>query len=72
MSSTPGRELRQYFGSESADIEGSNNMAGLKNEAVDALLAKIEQAETRQELETAAQSARPRVAFSAFLGAAMV
>nr|WP_306734848.1 extracellular solute-binding protein [Marimonas arenosa] len=50
MSFTPGVELRQIFGSQSADLEGSANLMGLKNEAVDALIEKIIAAKTREEL----------------------
>jgi microcin C transport system substrate-binding protein len=53
MSLTPGIELRDIFGSETADIQGSSNLNGLKNPAIDALLEKVEQAKTRQELNTA-------------------
>jgi len=53
MSLTPGIELRGIFGGETADVKGSRNLTGLKNPAVDALIAKVEQAETREELNTA-------------------
>jgi microcin C transport system substrate-binding protein len=52
MSLSPGAELRQIFGSQAADLEGSANMLGLKNEAVDALIEKIIQAKSRDELTT--------------------
>lgn len=50
MSFTPGVELRQIFGSQAADLEGSANLMGLKNEAVDELIARIIAAKTREEL----------------------
>jgi microcin C transport system substrate-binding protein len=42
----------QFFSTESADIEGSWNMSGLKNAAVDALLARIPAVRSRDELIT--------------------
>jgi microcin C transport system substrate-binding protein len=56
MSLTPGIELRGIFGSEAADTDGSNNIAGLKNPAVDALIAKIEGATSREDLNTAVRA----------------
>lgn len=50
---TPGTELLDRFSSRAADIEGSNNIIGLKNPAVDALLDRIVRADTRPELATA-------------------
>lgn len=51
-SESPGTELLERFGSKSADIEGSGNVLGLKNPAVDALLDKVVSASTRPELVT--------------------
>ncbi len=48
----PGTELRQYFGSETAD-ESVFNRGGLKSEAVDAVIEHVIAAENRRELETA-------------------
>jgi microcin C transport system substrate-binding protein len=53
MSQTPGIELRGIFGSEAADAEGSNNIAGVRNEAVDALIKKVEDATSREDLNVA-------------------
>ena len=53
MSQTPGIELRAIFGGEAANVEGSNNIAGVNNVAVDALIKTIENATTREDLETA-------------------
>ncbi|MGY9046574.1 MAG: extracellular solute-binding protein [Rhodobacterales bacterium] len=53
MSSTPGDELRQIFGSETAEVPGSANIAGLANPAVDALVDKVATATSREELDTA-------------------
>jgi len=53
MSKTPGIELRRILSSSSVDTHGSDNLSGIKNPAIDALLEKIEQAETRKDLNTA-------------------
>jgi len=53
MSMTPGTELAGIFGSKSANVLGSNNIAGLANPAIDALIARIEGAQSRDELNTA-------------------
>jgi microcin C transport system substrate-binding protein len=49
----PGAEVREYFSSESADKRGTNNMAGLKNPAIDALVEKLVLAPSRAEKVTA-------------------
>lgn len=41
----PGPELRSYYGSAAADVEGSANMAGIKHPVVDALIEQIIAAE---------------------------
>ena len=51
-SEAPGTELLERFGSRSADVEGSGNVLGLKNPAVDALLDKVVSATTRPQLVT--------------------
>lgn len=53
MSQTPGDELRSVFGSETADVPGSANIAGVSNEGVDKLIRAIADAESREELTTA-------------------
>ncbi|MCF7855293.1 MAG: extracellular solute-binding protein [Candidatus Pacebacteria bacterium] len=45
-----GNEQLYYFGSKAADIEGSRNVNGLKNPAVDEVLEHLVSAETREEL----------------------
>ena len=50
QSLSPGNEQRDYFGSESADRQGTRNYAGIKNEAVDALIDKVIFAKDREEL----------------------
>ncbi len=37
----PGPELRSYYGSQEAEVKGSANMAGIKNQVVDALIEQI-------------------------------
>ncbi len=37
----PGAEMRNYYGSAAADVRGSANMGGIKNEVVDALIEQI-------------------------------
>ncbi len=56
MRNTPGVELRSYFGSQSADLNGSLNLAGIKDPAVDALIEKIIGAESREDMQTAARA----------------
>ncbi len=56
MSQTPGDELRQIFGSDSADVAGSVNVAGLRNEGVDKLIRIIADAESREDLDTAVKA----------------
>jgi len=51
MSKTPGIELRNYFSSDVAGVEGSRNLAGIKNPVVDALIDKVMEAKSRAELE---------------------
>ncbi|MAZ02094.1 MAG: hypothetical protein CMN56_03045 [Sneathiella sp.] len=52
----PGVEQRDWWGSKSADVTGGLNIAGVKNAAVDALVEKIIDAKSRQELTTAASA----------------
>ena len=56
MRNTPGVELRSYFGSEAADLDGSLNLAGVKDPAVDALIEKVVAAQTREEMTNAARA----------------
>jgi len=53
QSSSPGNEQIEFFGSESADREGSRNYGAIRNPAVDAMIRKIVQAPDRAELEAA-------------------
>lgn len=52
----PGQQLAEVFGSKAADVEGSGNFMGVKNPAVDALLAAVVGAKTKQELVPACRA----------------
>jgi microcin C transport system substrate-binding protein len=56
MRLTPGIELFNYFGSEAADNEGSSNQAGIKDPVIDALIAKVIAAKSREQLVTATRA----------------
>ena len=49
-SEAPGVELLDRFGSRAADVEGSSNVLGLKDPAVDALLEQVVASQTRPQL----------------------
>jgi microcin C transport system substrate-binding protein len=53
---TPGDSLREVYGSEAGKSSGSANIAGIDHPAVDALVQRIGQAATREELETACRA----------------
>ena len=55
-SSTPGEALRLVFGSLAARTKGSQNLAGISDPVVDALLETIVQAETRPALVAAVRA----------------
>ncbi len=56
MRLTPGNEMRNYWASEYANVEGSVNLAGIKDPVVDALLDKVIEAKSREELVAAARA----------------
>jgi microcin C transport system substrate-binding protein len=56
MRNTPGVELRSYFGSQAAKMDGSLNLAGISDPAVDALIERVIAAKSRDELNTAARA----------------
>lgn len=56
MSLTPGMELRSYWGSENANVEGSQNLAGIKDPVIDALINKVVEAKSRAELNAATRA----------------
>jgi microcin C transport system substrate-binding protein len=56
LSPTPGPEIRLYWSSEAAKTKGSNNFPGIADPVVDALLDKILQAKSRNELRDTAMA----------------
>ena len=56
QSMSPGNEQREFWGSSSADQEGSRNIIGIKDPAIDALIEKIIAAPDRQSLITASRA----------------
>ena len=53
FSSTPGDSLRSYFSSQAAAVKGSQNLAGIADPVIDALIEKIIAADNRPSLVTA-------------------
>ncbi|MEL6682552.1 MAG: extracellular solute-binding protein [Pseudomonadota bacterium] len=56
VQTNPGADLRAFYGSAAAASEGSNNLTGLADPVVDALIERAVQAETREEVVTAARA----------------
>jgi microcin C transport system substrate-binding protein len=56
MAITPGTELQNLWDSKQASIEGSGNLSGIQNPAIDALIEKIVLAKSRKEFVTAARA----------------
>lgn len=56
MSITPGPELRAYLGSEAAATEGSLNIAGIADPAIDTLIEAVTNAKSRKDLVTAVRA----------------
>jgi microcin C transport system substrate-binding protein len=56
FSTTPGDSLRGYFSTRAASTKGSQNLAGIADPAIDALIEKIIAADTRADLVTAARA----------------
>jgi microcin C transport system substrate-binding protein len=53
FSSTPGDSLRSYFSSQAATMRGSQNLAGISDPVIDALIETIIAADSRNRLVTA-------------------
>ncbi|WP_375455472.1 extracellular solute-binding protein [uncultured Methylobacterium sp.] len=53
---TPGAELREIYGSRSAATPGSNNLSGIAEPAIDALLSAVSDAKSRADLTTACRA----------------
>ncbi len=56
FSSTPGDSLRTYFSSQSAALKGSQNLAGIADPAIDALIDRVIAADSRAELTIACRA----------------
>jgi microcin C transport system substrate-binding protein len=56
FSSTPGDSLRSYLSSQAAALKGSQNLAGIADPVIDALIDRIVAADDRQSLETACKA----------------
>jgi microcin C transport system substrate-binding protein len=56
FSATPGDSLRTFFSSQAAALKGSNNLAGIAEPAVDALIDAIIAAQTRPALTSACRA----------------
>jgi microcin C transport system substrate-binding protein len=56
LSTTPGPELKNMFGSEAATLDGTQNLAGIKDPVIDALIAKAVAAKNRDEVNIAARA----------------
>ncbi len=53
---TPGIELKSYWGSDAANMNGSFNLSGISDPVVDALIDRLVKAKSRQELVTACRA----------------
>ncbi|MBR2299458.1 MAG: ABC transporter substrate-binding protein [Alphaproteobacteria bacterium] len=51
ISAMPGNELKEMYGSKAADVKGSYNVMGIKNEVVDLLIDEIIKAEKKEDYE---------------------
>jgi peptide/nickel transport system substrate-binding protein len=56
QSLSPGNEQSFYFGSASADVPGTRNYMGVKSKAIDAMIAALVAARTRDELVAAVRA----------------
>jgi microcin C transport system substrate-binding protein len=56
FSATPGDSLRSYFTAQAAAIKGSQNLAGIADPVIDALIGKAIAAGTRAELTIACRA----------------
>lgn len=53
---TPGVELKSFWGSEAAHTDGSNNLPGISDPVIDALIEKVIGAKSRSELVSATRA----------------
>jgi microcin C transport system substrate-binding protein len=56
FSATPGDSLRSYFSSQAAGLKGSQNLAGIADPAIDAMIDRVIAAESRAELTSACRA----------------
>jgi microcin C transport system substrate-binding protein len=56
FSATPGDSLRTYFSSQSAGVKGSQNLAGIADPAIDAMIDRVIAADSRAALTTACRA----------------
>ena len=56
MSATPGNELFQMFSSTAADQPGSDNLPGIRDPALEAIIDRLVRSRSRDELEVAARA----------------
>ena len=56
MSLVPGVELKNYFASATAEVEGSRNLAGIRSKVIDTLIEKVTAARSRAELIAATRA----------------
>ena len=56
QSLSPGNEQRDFWGTEAATREGSRNLVGIADPAIDALIDAVIQAESREALVTATRA----------------
>ncbi len=56
FSATPGESLRGYFAAQAAATKGTQNLSGIADPAIDALVEKIVEAKSRSELTTACRA----------------
>ena len=72
QSDSPGNEQRDFWGSEAAGREGSRNLIGIKDPAIDKLVDKVIFAKRPRGTRRRDPRARPRAVVERFRGAAMV
>jgi microcin C transport system substrate-binding protein len=53
---SPGNEQREYWGSQAADMPGSQNIVGIKNPAIDKLIDRVIFTKDRDDLEAATRA----------------
>jgi len=56
FSATPGDSLRTYFSSQAAAVKGSQNLAGIADPAIDAMIDRVIAADSRETLTTACRA----------------